>query len=304
MKDINKNPTSAIITSEESCKKDVIKADVSTTQNSTSTKGAGVSSQMQLLGLAKSFVLDGGFMSLDKQMPLEDRTQKRARINALRKQQNLESIIQKSLAYCSTTEVSDKADPDWFSIFTQLAEDVSNKTMQNLWAKILAGEISQPGSFSTKTLKAFRAMSITDAKLLAKACSLSISDNSKRNIRIISGAYQTPGLMNFFSNNREQNILLSQFSLSYADLLILADNHLMFIQETESSAMDKNESFHFNFGGAPLTLTANKSSCVLKFYKFTPIGSELAQLISDSGDNDYLLHLKSTLSENFLIVEG
>jgi len=110
--------------------------------------------------------------------------------------------------------------------------------------------------------------------------------------------------MNFFSNNRQQNILLSQFSLSYADLLILADNHLMFIQETESSSMEKNESFHFNFGGAPLTLTANKSSCVLKFYKFTPIGSELAQLISDNGDHDYLLHLKNTLSVNFLIVEG
>ena len=39
---------------------------------------------------------------------------------------------------------TDKADPDWFNTFTQLAEDVSNKTMQDLWAKILAGEISQP----------------------------------------------------------------------------------------------------------------------------------------------------------------
>jgi len=301
MKDIEQSSTSPVVINDVPEKKDIIEAD---TPKVKSTASSGNSSQMQLLGLAKSFVLDGGLVSIEKQMPLEDRTQRRARLGALRKQQNLETIIQKSLPYCSSTEVTDKADPDWFSTFTLLAEDVSNKTMQNLWAKILAGEITQPGSFSTKTLKVFREMSITDAKLLAKACSLAISDQAKRNIRIISGAYQTPGLLNFFSKNREQNIQLSQFSLSYADLLILADNHLVFIQETESNPMNNQESFHFHFNGEPLTLTAKKSSCVLKFYKFTPIGSELANLISDNGDVEYLQHIKLTLSENFMINEG
>jgi uncharacterized repeat protein (TIGR03899 family) len=303
MKDINEPSTSDIVVNDESSNNQVIKTETSTTQKSGNKKNTGTSSQMQLLGLAKSFALDGALISPDKQMPLEDRTQKRARISALRKQQNLEAVIQKSLEYCSSTEVSDKADPDWFTTFTQLAEDVSNSSMQNLWAKILAGEISQPGSFSTKTLKTFRTMNITDAKLLAKACSLSVSDQSKRNIRIISGAYQTPSLFNFFSKNREQNIPLSQFSLSYADLLILADNHLVFIQETESSPLNKKENLHFNFNNAPLTLMAKKSSCVLKFYKFTPIGSELACLINAVGDKDYLQHLKNALSVNFSIVE-
>jgi uncharacterized repeat protein (TIGR03899 family) len=300
MKDIKHSKTSPIAIKDNSEIKDVIEADTSKAKSATNTND---SSQMQLLGLAKSFVLDGGLLSLEKQMPLEDRTQRRARIGALRKQQNLEEIIKKSLSYCSTTEVTDKADPDWFSTFTQLAEDVSNKTMQNLWAKILAGEITQPGSFSTKTLKVFREMSITEAKLLSKACSLAISDQAKRNIRIISGAYQTPGLLNFFSKNREQSIQLSQFSLSYADLLILADNHLVFIQETESSPMNKQESLHFNFNGEPLTFTAKKTSCVLKFYKFTPIGSELAKLISDNGDVEYLQFIQSALCENFVIIK-
>jgi uncharacterized repeat protein (TIGR03899 family) len=304
MKNINEPSTSEIVVNDESSHNAVIKTDTSATQKSVNKKNTGISSQMQLLGLAKSFVLDGGLVTSEKQMSLEERTQKRARISALRKQQNLEVIIQKSLAYCSSTEVTDKADPDWFIIFTQLAEDVSNQTMQNLWAKILAGEISQPGSFSTKTLKTFRAMNITDAKLLAKACSLSVSDKTKKNIRIISGAYQTPNLLNFFSKNRENTIQLSQFSLSYADLLILADNHLVFIQETESSPMNKNENFNFNFNNAPLTVTAKKTSCVLKFYKFTPIGSELAYLISDDGDDDYLQHLKKELSVNFSISEN
>ncbi len=303
MKDINEPSPSEITVNDESSTNEIVKTETSTKQKSGNKKNTGISSQMQLLGLAKNFVLDGGLVSSDKQMPLEDRTQKRARVSALRKQQNLEAIIQKSLEYCSSTEASDKADPDWFTTFTQLAEDVSNATMQNLWAKILAGEISQPGSFSTKTLKTFRTMNITDAKLLAKACSLSVSDQSKKNIRIISGAYQTPSLFNFFSRNREQNIQLSQYSLSYADLLILADNHLVFIQETESNPLNKKEKLNFNFNNIQLTLTAKKPSSVLKFYKFTPIGSELACLINAIGDKDYLQDLKNELSVNFSIAE-
>ena len=303
MKENKKTSSSAVATSNEDNKKPIIVIDESTGSPG-NKRNASASSQMQLLGLAKKFALDGGLVSADKQVPIEERTHKRARISALRKQHNLEIIIQKSLSYCSNDEITNKADPDWFTTFTQLAEDVSNKTMQDLWAKILAGEITQPGSFSTKTLKIFREMSITDAKLLAKACSLAVSDHAKRNIRIISGAYQMPSLFNFFNKRREQKIPLSQFSLSYADLLVLADNHLLFVQETESSPMDKLEALHFTFNGSPLTLSAKKANCVLQFYKFTPIGSELARLISGSGDNNYLQHLKSALTENFSIVEG
>ncbi|MEH6384022.1 MAG: TIGR03899 family protein [Colwellia sp.] len=305
MKDINEPSTVPLVITDEPINNEVIKTTTtSSSKNGGNKKNTGVSSQMQLLALAKNFVLDGGLASLEKQMPLEERTQKRARVSALRKQENLEAIIKRSINYCSATEFANKADADWFSTFTELAEDVSNTTMQNLWAKILAGEISQPGSFSTKTLKIFRAMSITEAKLLAKACSLAVTEPAKRNIRIISGAYQTPSLFNFFSKNREQNIPFSQFSLSYADLLILADNHLVFIQETESTPMDKSEVFTFNFNGRPLTLVAKKSSCVLKFYKFTPVGSELARLISDNVDDAYLQHLKSAINESFSVVEG
>ena len=169
--------------------------------NSTQKDSVNASTQMQLLNLARQFVIDGALLPKEKQLTLEDRSRKRERITYLRKQQNLESIIQRAVQYCSDDEVGERADQDWFNNYTYLAEDVSNKTMQDLWAKILAGEISSPGSFSLKSLQAFKTMSINEAKLLAKACSLAIKDQSKRNIRIISGASQTPGLFNFFNKN-------------------------------------------------------------------------------------------------------
>ncbi len=292
-------PPTTVATSDTSSS--VISAETVEPTARTQHKNASPSSQMQLLGLARQFVIDGALMQADKQPPIEDRARKREKLLQLRKQQNLESIIQKSVQYCSDSEVTDRADQDWFNSFTQLAEDVSNKTMQELWAKILAGEITVPGSFSLKSLTAFRTMSINEAKLLSKACSLAVKDPHNKSMRIISGGSQTPGLFNFFSKNREHKLNLSSFGLSYSELLTLADNHLIFIQEAETTPQAKGESIALIYNGAPLTIKAAKNNCLLSFYKFTPIGTELAQLIADNPNSKYLATIKQELASLFNI---
>lgn len=272
-------------------------------EQTNTSKTPHISSQKQLLGLAKKFSLDGALLPEDKQAPIEDRSFRRIKLAELRQQQNIEAIILRAIQYCSDSTVASRADQDWFSRFIYLAEGISNKTMQDLWAKILAGEVTQPGSFSLKTLKAFRNMSIAEAKLLAKACSVSMSDARKKNIRIISGAYQTPKLFNFFNKQRQQRVDLNQVGLSYADILTLAENHLLFEQETESHILGKSDQIQFSYHSKVINFIAKKSDCILTFYKFTPIGTELALLISDNADLSYLTTLKAQLSENFLIEE-
>jgi len=268
---------------------------------SSANAATGISSQKQLLVLARKFSLDAALLPENKQAPLEDRSYRRKKLDELRQQQNMEAIILRAIQYCSDGTIANKADQDWFSSFVTLAEGISNNTMQDLWAKILAGEISQPGTFSLKTLKAFRTMSIAEAKLLAKVCSLAVTDARKKNIRLINGAYQTPKLFNFFSRERQQRIDLNQVGLSYADILTLADNHLLFEQETESHALAKGEKLLFNYNGKQLSFVAKKADCILTFYKFTPIGTELAHLVADNIDNDYLAALKTQLAENFTV---
>jgi len=280
----------------------VISTEISDQNSSNAdTKVAGSSSQKQLLSLAKHFVLDGALLPENKQMPLEERVVKRERFARLRQQQNLEAIIQKSLHYCPRGANSAKADQDWFNRFTHLAEDVSNKTMQDLWAKILAGEITQPGSFSLKSLNVFKLMSITDAKLLAKVCGLVVKDNSRKNLRLLSGSYKTPSLWSFMSKTTQSSINLNQCGISYSEILSLADNKLIFSEETESRALQKGEQMVFNFNGRTLTLTANVNQCGLRFYKFTPIGSELALLISDKPNKELVPLLSSSLHAHFSV---
>ncbi|MBL4822509.1 MAG: TIGR03899 family protein [Colwellia sp.] len=255
----------------------------------------------QFFKITQQFGLEAAILPIEKQMPIKDRSSKRERLASLRKQKNIETIMEKTFSYCASKSIDKRTDLDWFDRYISLAENVSNKTMQDLWAKILAGELYRPGSYSLKALKVFRDMSIVDAKLLAKACSLAVKDQSKKNIRIISGAYQQPGIANFFDKNRQKHINLSHFGLNYADILSLADNHLLYQQESESSIMASGDTLNFNYNGLPLKLNGKKPNTALQFYKFTPIGTELAHLISDKPNDDFFTMLKQQLSHHFEI---
>jgi len=274
-------------------------------ENSDQTKKSTNSvAQDQFFKITQQFGLEAAILPIEKQMPIEDRSTKRDRLANLRKQKNIETIMEKTFGFCASKSISKRTDLDWFNRYITLAENVSNKTMQDLWAKILAGELSSPGTYSLKALKVFRDMSIVDAKLLAKACSLAVRDQSKKNIRIISGSYQQPGLLNFFNKDRQRYVNLSHFGLNYADILSLADNHLLYQQESESSMMASGDMLNFNYNGLSLKLKAAKPKVALQFYKFTPIGTELAHLISNKPDDEFFSTLKQQLGHHFEVTSN
>ena len=282
---------------------EVLKVDaVPATQPKPSTQSVNnTSTQVNLLSLAKKFKLDGELVAKDSRLPLPERAREREVYDHMLKQHNIEVIISKGMHYSSTDEVTDKVDHDWFCHFIRLAENISNSSMQELWAKILVTEMLSAGSFSLKSLQAFHLMSVHEAKLFAKACSLAVTDRAKNHYRIISGSYNQPGFFNFFSKNRVQKVDLNTVGLTYSEMLMLADNHLLFLQEAESNSLSKNEELSFNYHGKPLVLSPKKNNCVLSFYKFTQIGTELARLITDRSNEAYLKELDNTVGILFNI---
>lgn len=77
---------------------------------------------------------------------------------AIRKSQNLVAVAE--LAAGHVAEVAGSAedpappDTDWMNKFTRYAEDASSEQLQDLFARILAGEVVRPGSFAPATLRA------------------------------------------------------------------------------------------------------------------------------------------------------
>jgi hypothetical protein len=74
----------------------------------------------------------------------------------VRRQRNIESIATKAAHALPPPdreqEVSDKpVNEDWTTRFFQECQDISDEQMQQLWARILAGEVTKPGSFAPRT---------------------------------------------------------------------------------------------------------------------------------------------------------
>ncbi len=66
----------------------------------------------------------------------------------------------------SSTEENVPADfnIDWYTRFYESASGISDEEMQRLWAKLLAGEIRRPGSFSLRTIETLKNLSASEAK--------------------------------------------------------------------------------------------------------------------------------------------
>ncbi|KYG83955.1 hypothetical protein AWW67_02220 [Roseivirga seohaensis] len=75
---------------------------------------------------------------------------------------NRKAILEKAIYQLGDKTYSEdtnkQIDEDWLSRFAKIANDVSKEEVQLILAKILAGEISKPGSFSTMTLKVLERM--------------------------------------------------------------------------------------------------------------------------------------------------
>lgn len=85
----------------------------------------------------------------------------------IKKQKNKEEVVKLALENLSNEDNSSarefgEVDEDWLNNFSAYTEKVSNKQVQKLWGKILAGEIRGPGSYSLSTL---RLLSVVDQRL-------------------------------------------------------------------------------------------------------------------------------------------
>src|SRR5712691_8920424 len=68
--------------------------------------------------------------------------------------------------------VSDKpVEQDWVSRFLEDCQDVSNEDMQTVWGRLLAGEVTKPGSFSFRTLATVKMLRPEVANLFTRLCS-------------------------------------------------------------------------------------------------------------------------------------
>ena len=146
----------------------------------------------------------------------------------LREQVNLDTIIEKSTEHLKQSgESADQAtseaeiDDDWLEHFDTEARKKSTIEMQEYFAKILAGEMKQPNSFSIKTIRILGTMDKSSATLFQRFCSMCIVQSDLSSDRVPIDARVVSLVGNASSN------ALAKYGLPFDSLNVLHEYGLI-----------------------------------------------------------------------------
>jgi hypothetical protein len=101
---------------------------------------------------------------------LQQRAMRRMILEEERKQNNIEGIIAKALPQLEEGAAPKKVEDDWIANFFDKCRLISDEEMQQLWSKVLAGEVNAPGRFSKRTISLMASLDKADAETFTRLC--------------------------------------------------------------------------------------------------------------------------------------
>lgn len=218
---------------------------------------------------------------VEETMELCKRVGSRLLYQEVKKQKNIENVIVGAANILAETPTvsKDPVDSDWMTRFFNSVQDVGNIEMQQIWSKLLAGEVRRPSSYSLRTLDVLSKMSSEEAKLFEEICTYFIEYGG------------TFALLNVDDINEKYN-------LKYEKILILDECGLIdsngLMRLTIKVAPDLP--FEAKYGNYLVQGESSKEQIIqLPVYKFTMPGRELYSIVSHEIDDNYLHEVVETV---------
>lgn len=115
---------------------------------------------------------DAMLIFADTEIEVAKRAARRLAIQEVRRQENIETIVDSAAKLLPETVSEEPVDPDWMSRFFADAADVSDEHLQKIWAKLLAQEVAEPNACSRRTLSILKEMNREDAQRFERLCGL------------------------------------------------------------------------------------------------------------------------------------
>lgn len=101
---------------------------------------------------------------------IEQRAVERFVHQEARKQANIEQITAQAAASLPPDAKVEDLEEDWVAHFFKQCDTVSDKEMQSLWARLLSGEATRPGTYSKRTVDFTSTIDKKDAALFTAFC--------------------------------------------------------------------------------------------------------------------------------------
>ena len=94
------------------------------------------------------------------------------------RQENIEKVVTLSSKALPDSVSDDSVDIDWTLQYFDIIQDVCDSDMQILWSKILAGEVTKPGTYSKRTLQFLKTLDKHEAVSFVNFCSFIFHDDA------------------------------------------------------------------------------------------------------------------------------
>ncbi len=204
---------------------------------------------------------------------LDYRAKQRMLADSIRQEENLEKVFELAAEEMYISEyISEEAvDEDWIYRIINIVKEISNEEMQFLWAKILAGEVKQPGSFSLRTLNTIRNISQKEAQVFQKILPLLITGDDSW----------------FISSNSS---IHNKYGITYDDILLLDECGLIVSNGTVSITItiSKDSIIAHNTKCALLSEgLRGEKDFTFGIYSLTNVGVELIKILEYEPNNAY-----------------
>lgn len=228
-------------------------------------------------------------------LDIQQRAQIRREAAEIRKQENLESIVSKSLAIEQDSVSEDTVHQDWLEAFFSTASESSDDKMQELWARLLSGEVSHPGTYSRRTIESVKLLSADDARYFTSVCQLGLSLSGHPMIVIPdhTSEHVTSRGVNFSVLQHLESVGLILFeSLAGLEQRFNLQGHKRIVFRSVGGAMTLEPKVQPDTG--EIVLPIGK-------VRLTTVGTELSRLVDFEIDLDYVQYLLNFYSKSGFI---
>ncbi len=207
-----------------------------------------------------------------------------ARLDRLRRQQaimnraeEVKADMSRQMGALPPPKGTGKTTEDWVLRFLRYAEDISDDAMQDVYARILAGELVRPGSFSMRTLVVLRNLDRSLAQAFAEMMSFVIEIEG---MQFVPTKEKRPGSDWWFQNET---------------VLRLADAGLMHLRmENFVHYVERSRELRIRYGTHMIRLRHPRSDegdafpTQLQGYPLTIAGAELSRIPAFQPDEKFL----------------
>ena len=229
--------------------------------------------------VVKKHILDGYEDAKEKGLAIQY-------VSAFRSNTNLINMGARATKYIDSSKNSEVSiDNDVFWGLLEHSKDISNEEMQELIAKILAGEYNNPGTYSMSTLQVIKTLGKSELELFERVCSLLINGD------------QVP--QNLFSLPENAKRFMDELRVDFGSLQLLQSVRL-FLPNSMTRSVENPEKKQFIVTyfnkDLPFVPSMPSTESTLKinipgFFGLSPVGVQILKHLQPKYNDKYFFWL-------------